>query len=201
MKKLHIAISTDRLAATIDDYTVRLGEPPALVVAGEYALWRTDTLNVSVRYDAAGAAGTLRHLGWEDPAANNFTEDTDVNGIVWERFSAAQQAADSGANIILLNVVEEIPGWAAAELPGDLVERSRQHAQAELQAIAKASGMQMSVEVRSGHPYTKILEVAEDKQADLIIIASSGPGLQDYFLGSTAAKVVRHAQCSVLVMR
>ena len=92
MKRLHIAISTDRLAATIEDYTVRLGAAPALVVDGEYALWRTGTLNVSVRLDASAAAGTLRHLGWEDQAAGGFTEETDVNGIVWEHFSAAQQA-------------------------------------------------------------------------------------------------------------
>jgi nucleotide-binding universal stress UspA family protein len=59
----------------------------------------------------------------------------------------------------------------------------------------------MDVEVRSGHSYKTILEVAEEKQVDLIIIASHRPGLQDYFLGSTAAKVVRHARCSVLVMR
>jgi nucleotide-binding universal stress UspA family protein len=43
--------------------------------------------------------------------------------------------------------------------------------------------------------------VAEEKGADLIIIASHRPGLKDYFLGSTAAKVVRHAKCSVLVIR
>jgi hypothetical protein len=92
MRKLHIAISTDRLAATVEDYTTRLGAAPALVVDGEYALWRTGTLNVSVRFDAGSATGTLRHLGWEDPAAGGFTEETDVNGIVWEHFSAAQQA-------------------------------------------------------------------------------------------------------------
>jgi len=43
--------------------------------------------------------------------------------------------------------------------------------------------------------------VAQEKGVDLIIIASHRPGLQDYFLGSTAAKVVRHAKCSVLVIR
>jgi len=43
--------------------------------------------------------------------------------------------------------------------------------------------------------------VAKEKDVDLIIIASHRPGLQDYFLGSTAAKVVRHATCSVLVVR
>ena len=113
---------------------------------------------------------------------------------------AAEHAA-AGAKIILLNVVEEIPGWAAAELPANLLEDSRAKVEAELKATAKASGMKMDAMVRSGHAYRKILDVAEEKNVDLIIVASHRPGLQDYFLGSTAAKVVRHAKCSVLVIR
>lgn len=113
---------------------------------------------------------------------------------------AAEHAA-AGAKIILLNVVEEIPGWAAAELPANLLEDSRAKVEAELKAIAKASGMKMDAIVRSGHAYRTILDVAEEKNVELIIIASHRPGLQDYFLGSTAAKVVRHAKCSVLVIR
>ena len=113
---------------------------------------------------------------------------------------AAQHAA-AGAKIILLNVVEEIPAWAAAELPNNLIPESRSRAKAELGAIATATGQELEVEVRDGRSYRTILEVAKEKQVDLIIIASHRPGLQDYFLGSTAAKVVRHATCSVLVIR
>ncbi len=113
----------------------------------------------------------------------------------------AAQYANSGAKVILLNVVEDIPGWAAAELPADLLENSREQIKTELKAVANASGMKMDVEVRSGHSYKTILDVAKEKQADLIVIASHRPGIQDYFLGSTAAKVVRHADCSVLVIR
>jgi universal stress protein F len=113
----------------------------------------------------------------------------------------AVKQADADAKIILLNVVEDIPTWAAVELPENLVEKSLQAARKELQAIASASGMPMEAEARTGHSYKTILEVADEKQADLIIIASHQPGLQDYFLGSTAAKVVRHAKCSVMVIR
>ncbi|MCP4768999.1 MAG: universal stress protein [Gammaproteobacteria bacterium] len=113
----------------------------------------------------------------------------------------AVKQAEAGAKIILLNVVEDIPTWAAVELPVDLVATSLQAARDELQAIANASGVPMEAEARAGHSYKTILDVAEEKQVDLIIIASHQPGLQDYFLGSTAAKVVRHAQCSVLVIR
>jgi nucleotide-binding universal stress UspA family protein len=113
----------------------------------------------------------------------------------------AAQHASAGAKIILLNVVEEIPTWAAAELPSHLMDDSMKRAQAELKAIANTTGMSMEVVIRSGHSYKTILDVAKESQAELIIIASHQPGLQDYFLGSTAAKVVRHATCSVLVMR
>jgi hypothetical protein len=93
MRKLHIAISTDKIEETIEDYSIRLGVRPCTLIPGEYALWRTESLNVSVRQDSACAPGSLRHLGWEDPAATEFTEDSDVNGIVWERF-AVQHRAD-----------------------------------------------------------------------------------------------------------
>jgi hypothetical protein len=92
MKKFHIALSTDKIDETVADYSRRLGAEPCLVIPGEYALWRTSCLNVSVRQDSACAVGSLRHLGWEDSEAVEFTQDTDVNGIVWERFDDRQQA-------------------------------------------------------------------------------------------------------------
>ena len=113
----------------------------------------------------------------------------------------AIQYATDDAKITLLNVVEDIPNWAAVNLPPDLIDNSIETVQSELKAIATASGIKMDVEVRTGHSYNTILDVAEEKNTDLIIIASHRPGLQDYFLGSTAAKVVRHASCSVLVVR
>jgi hypothetical protein len=94
LKKLHIAISTDKIEETIKDYTHRLGTTPCSSIPGEYALWRTESLNLSVRQDPACPPGSLRHLGWEDASAAAFTQDTDVNGIVWERFSAKDQAAE-----------------------------------------------------------------------------------------------------------
>jgi universal stress protein F len=105
------------------------------------------------------------------------------------------------ARIILLNVVEEIPKWAAIELPRGIQQKSFKTSQEELAKIASAASVKTEVEVRVGHPYHTILEVAAEKGVELIVIASHKPMLQDYLLGSTAAKVVRHASCSVLVMR
>lgn len=92
MKKLHIALSTDNIEASIQDYSARLAAAPCSFVAGEYALWRTETVNFSIRYDVDAPSGGLRHLGWEDSDATQFTEETDTNGIVWENFNAQNQA-------------------------------------------------------------------------------------------------------------
>lgn len=105
------------------------------------------------------------------------------------------------ARLILVNILEEIPGYVAVELPAGLMDQSRADAEAKLKAIAADAGVKAEIVVRVGHPGNQILDLAEETGADLIIVASHRPGLQDYFIGSTAGRVVRHANCSVLVTR
>ena len=92
MKILHVAIATHDIDASIADYSERLGEPPCTVVPNAYALWRTAAINLSIRLDTNCQPGELRHLGFEDASASAFTASRDVNGILWESFTAAQQA-------------------------------------------------------------------------------------------------------------
>lgn len=113
----------------------------------------------------------------------------------------AKQVADEGAQIVLTAVVEDIPTYVAAELPGGTIEKSKEATRKMLQEIADSAGLAAKVEVRAGHAPTAILAAAQERDADLIVIASHKPEFQDYLLGSTAAKVVRHADCSVLVTR
>ena len=55
--------------------------------------------------------------------------------------------------------------------------------------------------VANGTVYEEILRTAERIGCDLIVMASHRPELKDYLLGPNAARVVRHANCSVLVVR
>ncbi|MGI9356356.1 MAG: universal stress protein [Rhizobiaceae bacterium] len=55
--------------------------------------------------------------------------------------------------------------------------------------------------ILAGHPGSEIPAYAEKVQADCIIVGSHKPGLQDFFLGSTSSRVVRHAKCAVHVLR
>ena len=105
--------------------------------------------------------------------------------------------------LVLLNVLEQVPGYVASQLPSGFHKKGLSDAAARLHEIAGKHKLAETAEVvvREGHPSTKILEFATEIGADMIVIASHDPGLVDYFLGSVAARVVRHAHCSVLVAR
>jgi len=55
--------------------------------------------------------------------------------------------------------------------------------------------------VRMGSVYNEVLAEAEKYKADLIVIGSHRPAMATYLLGSNATTIVRHAPCSVLVVR
>ena len=113
----------------------------------------------------------------------------------------ARKLAGKDSRIRLLNIVVDSPAFGAAQVPNDVITTAMSTAKETLDGLIGAAGIKADAEVRSGKPGSAILTSADECGADLIIIGSHKPGLQDYFLGSTAARVVRHAQCSVLVMR
>lgn len=113
----------------------------------------------------------------------------------------ARHLAAKNARIILVNFVEDIPSYIAAELPMGILEDTDGRAAEDLREIARSADLQAEIEVRRGHAGSGILSLAEEKDADMIIIASHRPGWEDFFIGSTAARVVRYAKCSVHVMR
>ena len=118
-----------------------------------------------------------------------------------ELIARARSLVDEGGTIRLIHVLEDVPSYIAAELPRDLSDRRQAEAKVELNLMAKELSGNSTAEVRTGAPASQILQAAEDHAADQIMIASHRPGISDYFIGSTAARVVRHAQCSVLITR
>ena len=76
--------------------------------------------------------------------------------------------------------------------------------QAELDRIAASLDRPretMSAIVRVGGIYPEILAEAEDWGADLVIVGAHKRSMATYLLGSTAAAIVRHASCTVMVVR
>jgi nucleotide-binding universal stress UspA family protein len=87
--------------------------------------------------------------------------------------------------------------------PGGLQELLTQHARADLEVRARDvpaehfDGLATGV----GSPWKAICEAARDYDADLIVIGSHDHQALDHLLGTTAAKIVNHADRSVLVVR
>ena len=90
MKKIHIALAVKNLESSINEYSRRLGSRPVVIVEGQYALWRTTEVNLSIS-EKPDQAGQLRHLGFEDPEATEMSTEYDINGLMWEQFTAIQQ--------------------------------------------------------------------------------------------------------------
>ena len=109
----------------------------------------------------------------------------------------------SDGDLILLNVMASLPTYMAAEIPDDLIERNRVHTTHALERLVAERNLPATTRVvaREGHAGHEILEFAEENAVDLIVMASHDPGVSTYVFGSVAAHVVRHAHCSVYVVR
>ncbi|PRY23803.1 nucleotide-binding universal stress UspA family protein [Aliiruegeria haliotis] len=117
-----------------------------------------------------------------------------------ESMEIAQAIRAEGGKITLLHVMEHLPQYATEYLPADHLDKARDDITGGLAALAEGVG-NAEVVVVEGHSARTILDYADEVKADCIIIASHRPGMQDFFLGSTAARVVRHARCAVHVVR
>lgn len=113
--------------------------------------------------------------------------------------AVARTLVDEGGTITALTVVEEVPSYILPDFPEGHTERSRDAAAALLKG--EVGGADVRTVAVTGHSARSILDYAAAQEVDCIVIASHRPGLQDFFLGSTAARVVRHAHCAVHVVR
>ncbi len=118
---------------------------------------------------------------------------------------ALRQCDAFGARLHLVTVVHEIGvGDVASFLPLDFEAQRLEKTDQWLREIAAKNvppGVAVQLSVGRGKVHAEILRIAGEVEADLIIMASHRPELADYLLGSNAAHVVRHADCSVLVVR
>jgi universal stress protein F len=113
----------------------------------------------------------------------------------------AKSLLDDGGEIVLVTIIEDIPGYLAIDVPVDLIEGAINDAKAKLVTLKQKTGVAAHIEIRSGAPAREILATAEEHQADLIVVGSHVPDFSNYFIGATADRLVRHSKISVLVDR
>jgi nucleotide-binding universal stress UspA family protein len=109
------------------------------------------------------------------------------------------------ASLHLLTVVPDFGLPIVGQyFPESYEQTVREQAGKQLEDFAAANvpkGIGVQCQIVEGKIYQEILETAEALSADLIVMGSHRPELRDFLLGPNAAKVVRHATCSVMVVR
>lgn len=118
-----------------------------------------------------------------------------------DNLKRAAELIEENGKITLINVVEEIPTYVEFDLPENYAAQHVIAAQDRLENMVKTENIKADFDILRGQPGSAIIDFAEQNGVDLIIMASHKPELMDYLIGSTAARVVRHAKCSVMVIR
>ena len=119
-------------------------------------------------------------------------------------------ARSVGARIELVSAYEPVSDARLREsiaVPEDLhwIINPREDVEATLEEAAaeiREGGVEVTVFARQGDPADAILDVAEERGSDLIVVGNKGmTGAKRFLLGSVPNKVSHHAPCSVLIIR
>ena len=125
----------------------------------------------------------------------------------WEKaLPMALQVAGASGQVHLLGIVHDLGAAMVANfLPANFEAEALQRMEADLEAFIAQNlpeGAKVAPQVGHGHVAETILATAGKIGADLIVMASHPPNdLRTLLVGSSADKVVRHAEIPVLVVR
>ena len=117
---------------------------------------------------------------------------------------AVELAQDSEGSLRLVYVRPVVPVTYMEFMPPAFEEEQQAEAEktlAELASTVTLPAERVSAVVRFGSIYNEVLDEAEKTGADLVVVGSHRPTMATFLLGSTASTIVRHARCSVLVIR
>lgn len=120
--------------------------------------------------------------------------------------AGVRMAQALGASLLLLRVVGihvDMPLDLVRVTPSEFEGLLQKRATDALTEVAKSipAGVEWMPMVVTGVAWDAISWVAKDEDVDLVIIGAHGYGRMDRLIGTTASKVVNHAERSVLVVR
>ena len=129
----------------------------------------------------------------------DLSEDSE---IVLER---ARKSARGKDQIIVCHVVLDPSEFAGFYIPHLSTDQSRkellEEARKELKAFMESNAPEASSRLEIGVPFREILRVDEEEGVDLIVIGSHKQGATAHlFVSHASEKVIREAQCDVLVI-
>ena len=113
----------------------------------------------------------------------------------------ARELGGDDAKITVLHVNDELPGYVTAQIPAEILKDQAIKTRKRLEELVASIDPSADVILSEGQSANEIMGQAERLRADAIVLGSHRPDYRDYLIGSTAARVVRHAKCSVIVDR
>jgi nucleotide-binding universal stress UspA family protein len=154
----------------------------------------------------------LAPRGYDRPVFKSIVVGTDGSDTAGQAVRQAVDLAKAlGAKLDIVSAYEPVPAQRLREerrqTPEDLqwAINPREDVEVTLRSaaeIAREAGVAAEVYPRQGDPADAILDVAEEREADLIVVGNKGmTGARRFLLGSVPNKVSHHAPCSVLIIR
>jgi nucleotide-binding universal stress UspA family protein len=137
-------------------------------------------------------------------SADRVVVPVDFSGESAAAIQAAITLAGDASHLHVVYVLQPLDSISPGVLLGDVTDDSRKTAATiSLKKLTASCGASDAEDViLVGSPGLEIAEYAARINADLIVIPSHGfHGMKRFLLGSTAERVIRHANCSVLVLR
>ena len=128
----------------------------------------------------------------------------DFSGESEQALAAAKTITPENSNLHLLHVLFPLDNASPGVVWGGVSDEEREKAiREEFEELLAGKGLDDAKRIiRFGNPGLEIAEYAEEIDAGLVIIPSHGyHGMKRFILGSVAERVIRHAKCSVLVLR
>ena len=122
------------------------------------------------------------------------------HGIADKTIEIARTLLDEGGQITALHVHEAPGNSVSVYIDESVMQNAFDRSKSKLEERVAAMPGVKSMIVK-GHSGRTIVDTATSLKADCIVLGSHKPGLIDYLLGSTAARVVQHAPCAVHVAR
>jgi nucleotide-binding universal stress UspA family protein len=129
-------------------------------------------------------------------------DDVETSRPALDRAVALAEA--SGGTIRLIYVRSLVPVSFMEFVPPTFDVAQQGESEKRLAALVQTIRLpkeRVSSVVTMGGVYHDVLQEADKIAADLIVVGSHRPTMATYLLGSNAASIVRHAKCSVLVVR
>lgn len=135
------------------------------------------------------------------------TDFSETSAKAFEAASALAERYDAGLTV--LHVEDDrfpplVVEYMAVGLE-DIRQRQQEHSRKSLEEfVARHLGdsKDVTLEVALGVPHVEIVRLAEEREVDLIVMATHGRGFISHtIMGSTTERVLRRTPCPVLVVR